>query len=67
MARMELIAFRITSGLRDEMRRIIRRARDEGREMNESVFIRTALRLHIRRENEGRSLPSPGTKEEIES
>ena len=46
----ELLTFRIEPALRRQIRRIICHVREAGGEMTEAVFIRTALRLHARRE-----------------
>ena len=46
----ELVAFRIEPAQRRQIRRIIRHDREAGGELTEAVFIRTALRLHARRE-----------------
>lgn len=63
----EVITFRLDPAERVEIRRIVEAERADGRELSESVFIRTALRQHIRRENGRLGLASPETREESET
>ena len=63
----ERISLRIERELRRKIADIIRLDRNAGGEMNESVFIRTALRRHVQRENDRLRQLGGDIKEENES